>query len=161
MDFEEMLAEHRQAVERFVKFRLPSPADAEEILQDVFVTAYHKREQLKNPAAFKPWLLSIARSKCHDYFRDRAGKMEIPLDDLMENTLSYGRFGLTHQDTVQDALMHLGNQDQQILYLFFWRQWPPEGNCGAAANSPGHGEKPAAYGQNAFQNPVHGNDGNG
>lgn len=124
MDFEEMLAEHRQAVERFVKFRLPSPADAEDILQDVFVTAYHKREQLKNPAAFKPWLLSIARSKCHDYFRDRAGKMEIPLDDLMENTLSYGRFGLTHQDTVQDALMHLGNQDQQILYLFFWRQWP-------------------------------------
>lgn len=124
VDFEEMLAEHRQAVERFVKFRLPSPADAEDILQDVFVTAYHKREQLKNPAAFKPWLLSIARSKCHDYFRDRAGKMEIPLDDLMENTLSYGRFGLTHQDTVQDALMHLGNQDQQILYLFFWRQWP-------------------------------------
>ena len=124
MDFEAMLAEHRQAAERLVKFRLSSLPDAEDILQDVFETAYRKRDQLKNPAAFKPWLLSIARSKCLDYFRERARKMEIPLEDLTENTLSCGRFGLTSQDAVQDVLLRLCNQDQQILYLFFWKQWP-------------------------------------
>ena len=33
--FEKLLAEHRAAIERFVKFKLPSASDADDILQEV------------------------------------------------------------------------------------------------------------------------------
>ena len=36
--FEQLLEENKSAVERYVRFRLPSQADADDILQDVFVT---------------------------------------------------------------------------------------------------------------------------
>lgn len=70
--FDELLSQHRLSAERYVHFRLSSKADADDVLQEVYLTAYRRFDQLKNPAAFKAWLISIARSKCSDYFRDRA-----------------------------------------------------------------------------------------
>ena len=66
--FEELLEKERVSVGRFVKFRIPVQEDAEDVLQEVFLTAYQKFSQLKNRSAFKAWLLSIARNKCNDYF---------------------------------------------------------------------------------------------
>ena len=66
MDFEQLLAEHRTSAERYVRFRLSSRSDADDVLQEVFLTAYHRFDQLKNKEAFKAWLISIARSKCSD-----------------------------------------------------------------------------------------------
>ena len=36
--FEQLLGENKAAVERYVKFRLPSAADADDVLQEVCVT---------------------------------------------------------------------------------------------------------------------------
>ena len=63
--FEMLLEEHRAAVERFVRFRLPSKPDADDTLQEVYIAAYQKFAQLKNRDAFKAWLLAIARNKCN------------------------------------------------------------------------------------------------
>ena len=41
-EFEVLLAKYYTALERFVKFRLPSAAEAEDVLQEVSVTAYKK-----------------------------------------------------------------------------------------------------------------------
>lgn len=122
--FEELLAEHQTAVERFVKFRLSSKFDAEDVLQDVYTTAFCKFDQLKNIAAFKPWIISIARNKCNDYFREQAKRLEIPMDLALERTLSYSRYGIMESSAVQDALEQLSDKDQQILYLYFWKQLP-------------------------------------
>lgn len=37
-EFESLLAANRTAVERFVRFRLRSQADADDVLQDVYLT---------------------------------------------------------------------------------------------------------------------------
>ena len=39
-NFEKLLCENQLAVERFVKFRIPNILDAEDILQEVFFTAF-------------------------------------------------------------------------------------------------------------------------
>ena len=67
-DFEPRLREVRPAVERFVKFRVPA-SDAEDLIQEICLTAYLKYGQLKNQEAFKAWILRIARNMCTDYFR--------------------------------------------------------------------------------------------
>lgn len=122
--FEELLNANRRAVEQFVKFRLTTLSDADDVLQEVYLTAYQKFHQLKNTDSFKPWIISIARNKCNDYFRHIAGQMELPVEDLTEKELSYGRHGITETDTVRETLSLLADKDKQILYLYFWKELP-------------------------------------
>ena len=82
--FENLLEAERISVERFVRFRISSKADADDVLQDIFLTAYQKFPQLKKMDAFKAWIISIARNKCNDYFRKKATQYEIPIDELNE-----------------------------------------------------------------------------
>lgn len=122
--FEELLEKERVSVGRFVKFRIPVQEDAEDVLQEVFLTAYQKISQLKNRGAFKAWLLSIARNKCNDYFRRKAGQFEIPLDMLSEKETADSRYGITEEVGVKETISLLGDKDRQILYLFFWKEMP-------------------------------------
>ena len=122
--FEKLLQPCRGAVERYVKYRLPNYADAEDVLQEIYLTAYQKLEQLRAESAFKPWLLSIARNACNEYFRRQAKAMEVPLEEVPEGNLAYGRMGLTLSDTVEDAMTRLSEREQQLLYLYYWQQLP-------------------------------------
>lgn len=123
-DFEALLDESRLPVERYVRFRLSSRADADDVLQEVFLTACQKFPQLKDRAAFKAWIISIARNKCHDYFRRKAAQPEIPLDGLTERELTDGRQGPAEVYTVRETLSQLSGKDREILYLYFWKELP-------------------------------------
>ena len=61
-EFEQLLATNRLSVERFVRFRIGSRADAEDVLQDVYLTAFQNFGQLKANDRFKAWIISIARN---------------------------------------------------------------------------------------------------
>lgn len=122
--FEKLLDAERVSVERFVRFRISSRADADDVLQEAFLTAYQKFPQLKNKASFKAWIISIARNKCNDYFRRKAAQFEIPIDDLSEKELSGSRYGISEVYTVRETLSLLGDKDKQILYLYFWKELP-------------------------------------
>lgn len=123
-DFETLLSQERGPVERFVRFRLPSQADADDVLQEVYLTAFRKFGQLKDPSAFRTWLLTIARNKCNDYFREKARSLEIPIDAISESVLAYSRTGLRETSAVRETLGLLGDKDKQILYLYFWKELP-------------------------------------
>lgn len=123
-DFETLLAMHRPSVERYVKFRLPSAADADDVLQEIYLAAFLGFPALKSPDIFHAWLIGIARNKCADYFRRQAKQKELPLDSVPEAELSVGRCGLTFVENVRETVQQLKSHDQQILYLYFWRELP-------------------------------------
>ena len=123
-EFEKLLAEVSSGVERFVRYRLPSQADADDVLQEIYLSAYRKFSGLKNKDAFKPWIISIARNKCNDYFRAKAAQMEISIEELSQQELSAGRLGISVVHTVRETLDRLGDKDKQILYLYFWKELP-------------------------------------
>lgn len=79
--FEKLLEAERVSVERFVRFRLNFQADADDVLQEVYLTAYQKFPQLNKKDS---WIISIARNKCTDYFRKKAIQYEIPIDEISE-----------------------------------------------------------------------------
>ena len=123
-EFEKLLAEVSSGVERLVRYRLPSQTDADDVLQEVYLSAYRKFPQLKNKDAFKTWIISIARNKCNDYFRAKAAQMEISIEELSQQELSAGRLGISVVHTVRETLDRLGDKDKQILYLYFWKELP-------------------------------------
>ncbi len=124
--FISLLQRERPAIERFVRFRIHSYADAEDILQDVYTTAFERFSSLKNREAFKAWLISIARNKCNDYFRKKSAQLEIPIEVLSEKELFVSRFGLNEVSSVRETLELLGERDKQILYLFYWKGLPQQ-----------------------------------
>ena len=123
-EFEKLLRDVNRGLERFVRYRLPSQTDADDVLQEVYLSAYRKFDRLKNKEAFKPWIISIARNKCNDYFRAKAAQMEISIEELSQQELSTGRLGISVVHTVRETLDRLGDKDKQILYLYFWKELP-------------------------------------
>lgn len=113
-EFEKLLVAERVSVERFVKFRLNVKADADDVLQEVFFAAYKKFPQLKNKNAFKAWIISIARNKCNDYFRKKATRHEIPIDEITASELSDSRYGVSLATTVRETLDLLCDKNKQI-----------------------------------------------
>lgn len=123
-EFEDLLEKERISVERFVRYRINAKADADDVLQEVFFTAYQRFSQLKNKDAFKAWIISIARNKCNDYFRKKAVQYEIPIDEMTEKELLDGRYGISVGNIVIETLDLLGDKDKQMLYLYFWKEMP-------------------------------------
>lgn len=74
--FELFLEAERMSVERFVRFRINTKADADDVLQEVYLAACQKFPQLKSKESFKAWIIRIARNKCNDYFRKKATHYE-------------------------------------------------------------------------------------
>ena len=122
--FEQQLEAVRPGLERYVRYRIPSQADADDVLQETCFTAYRKYDQLKKPEAFRPWIISIARNKCSDYFRAKATQLEISIEELTRKELAVSRRGIAVVETVRETLDLLGSQDKQILYLFYWKEMP-------------------------------------
>lgn len=110
--FEELLAAEKVTVERFVRFRLHSKTDADDVLQEIYLTAYQKFSQLKQKDAFKAWILSIARNKCNDYFRKMAIQPEMPLEELQEKEWTVDRHGIAEIYNVRETLELLTDKDK-------------------------------------------------
>ena len=92
-------------------------ADAEDVLQNVWVTAYERFSQLRSEDSFKPWILAIARNQCADAYRKKARNLEIPLDAMEEDRLTCGRLGIMHATKTTDVMEKLSDMDQRMLYL--------------------------------------------
>lgn len=124
--FEELLGESINAVERFVKFKISNYADAEDVLQDVLITAYQSFDRLESKASFKPWIIGIARNKCADYYRKKAKQTEISIELLSESALTVGNRGISVHTVVSDTIEKLGARDKQILYLYYFKELPQD-----------------------------------
>ena len=125
-EFESLLKEHFLPLQRYVRYKISNRHDAEDILQEVCLTASQSFETLKDKGVFKAWLIGIAGHKCTDYYRRKARDMEIPLESLSESALGVGRCGITAQNVVRETLDALGDREKQILYLYYFRDLPQD-----------------------------------
>jgi RNA polymerase sigma-70 factor (ECF subfamily) len=74
----EAISEHMGPVLRWLRQRSPDDATADDLLQEVLVRAYTKRDQLNDQAAMAGWLRRIAYSVWVD--AHRRTKPTVPLD---------------------------------------------------------------------------------
>jgi len=75
--FGELYVRYARMVHGILLSRVP-PADAEDMVQDVFISAMRQLRGLRTAEAFPGWLAAIARNRAMDYFR---GSRDLPLDE--------------------------------------------------------------------------------
>ena len=116
--FEELLKENEKRVSTYVRYRVSSLEDSKDILQEVFLSAFKKFDELKSEEAFPGWLMAIARNKINDYYRE--GKQDdLPFDE----TVAYPSMSInrTVYDSVYQTLRKLNDDEKRILYMYYWQ----------------------------------------
>jgi RNA polymerase sigma-70 factor (ECF subfamily) len=88
--FEELYAKYVPVVHAILLGRLP-PADADDVAQNVFITAYTKLQSLREPAAFAGWIVRSARNAAEDHRR------------TMSETVELHDAYVTHETQAEDA----------------------------------------------------------
>lgn len=68
-----------QALHAFIRRRVDSPEDADEILQDTMMRVHRAASAGRAGAALRPWLYGIARNAVIDHYRARAAR-GVPVD---------------------------------------------------------------------------------
>jgi RNA polymerase sigma-70 factor (ECF subfamily) len=66
--FEELYHRYARLVHAIILARVPV-SDADDLVQDVFVSAYRKLPSLRTPEAFRGWLAAIARNRATEFHR--------------------------------------------------------------------------------------------
>jgi RNA polymerase sigma factor (sigma-70 family) len=81
--FEELFSRYRSRITGYVLGMVRDHARAEDITQEVFLSALRRLRDSERPIAFKPWIYEIARNACIDEFRrtKRASEVSLNADD--------------------------------------------------------------------------------
>ncbi|MBQ8432826.1 MAG: RNA polymerase sigma factor [Clostridia bacterium] len=113
-------------LQRFVHYKVSNYSDAEDLVQEICLTATQRFETLKDPTAFKAWLFRIAVNHCNDYFRKKAKALTLSYEELPEAALAEGGTDRVTQSAVYDTVCALGEREQQILFLYFYEELSQE-----------------------------------
>jgi RNA polymerase sigma-70 factor (ECF subfamily) len=99
--FEEVYRAHSRRLYGVAVRMLGNPADAEDMLQEIFLAAHRKMESFRGDSALGTWLYRLAVNLCLDYLRSRTGRaihLTEALDD--EPALPDGASGRLAASTV-------------------------------------------------------------
>jgi RNA polymerase sigma-70 factor (ECF subfamily) len=82
--FEELYRTHAGRLFSVACRLVGNPTDAEDLLQEIFLTAHRKLDGFRGESSLGTWLYRLATNQCLDYLRSRAartGQMTDALDD--------------------------------------------------------------------------------
>src|SRR5437762_8172568 len=80
--FEELYRAHAGRLFSVACRMLGNPADAEDLLQEIFLSAHRKLDSFRGEAALGTWLYRLATNQCLDYLRSRAARTNQVTDTL-------------------------------------------------------------------------------
>ncbi len=78
--FEALYERYRERIFAFILSRVHDHGRAEDIAQDVFISALRRLRAGDQEIAFKPWIYEIAKNACIDEFRRGSRSREVPLE---------------------------------------------------------------------------------
>ena len=78
--FEQLYERYQRRIHAYVLGMVKDHGRAEDVTQEVFVSALRRMRETERPIAFKPWIYEIAKNACIDQFRRSKRAEEISFD---------------------------------------------------------------------------------
>lgn len=129
--FERLYRDHFRAVFAYVLRRAGAPADAPDLVADVFTVAWRRLDQVPPPPDDRPWLYGVARRVVaqHNRSRFRRGRLLLRLGSLAPGTgsatdhVGTDRWaGPSAEERVAVAVAALRPADRELLHLVAWER---------------------------------------
>ena len=122
-DFNDLIDQYHRVVYQYAYRLSGNQADAEDLSQQVFLQAYQKIGQLKDPGKIKSWLLSIVRNSYFKLGRRRrpvaASTVEINVDKIPAND---NALDAIDSESLQIGLDQLDESQRVIVTLYYFEQ---------------------------------------
>ncbi len=77
--FEQLYSRYGERISAYIHGMVGDHGRAEDITQDVFISALRRMRDSDRPIAFKPWIYEIAKNACIDDFRRTRRAREVPI----------------------------------------------------------------------------------
>jgi RNA polymerase sigma factor (sigma-70 family) len=88
--FEELYARYGERISIFIRGRIRDHGRAEDVAQEVFISALRRLRSSEQSIAFKPWIYEIAKNACIDEHRRSQRSREVSLDADAELSGGHG-----------------------------------------------------------------------
>lgn len=121
IDKEKIYRDYHGKVFGYIRSKINSVQDAEDITADVFVKAFKKLDSFdESKASLSTWIYTITRNTLTDYFRTRKVLAEIPEtledDSSVENDVCNAEI----LESLANALDTLDERERDIIILRFY-----------------------------------------
>jgi RNA polymerase sigma factor (sigma-70 family) len=93
--FERLYHRYHRRISAYIFGMVHDHGRAEDLTQEVFVSALRRMRQTDRPIAFKPWVYEIAKNACIDQFRRTSRTEEVSID-AEDGALAPGDHGKLH-----------------------------------------------------------------
>jgi RNA polymerase sigma-70 factor, ECF subfamily len=102
----------------FVRTKINSEHDAEEITQEIFINCLKHLPLFRGNASIKTWMIGIARHEVADYYRKKYAKkaiLALPMSEL----LSEAHIGDAHDvsEKVRSVIQSMSQHNRELLLL--------------------------------------------
>src|ERR1041384_4568798 len=115
--FETLYQRYQRRIQAYVFGMVKDHQRAEDVTQEVFVSALRRSRATERPIAFKPWIYEIAKNACIDQFRRSKRAEEISFD--ADEGLAPGDYGrLVSREPVPDAAVAAKQQLDPLCGAF-------------------------------------------
>lgn len=115
--FEALYQRYCRRIHAYVLGMVKDHGRAEDVTQEVFVSALRRMRATERPIAFKPWIYEIAKNACIDQFRRSKRTEEVSMDagDALAPS-DYGR--LVSAEPVPDAALEVKQELNDLCGAF-------------------------------------------
>ena len=112
--FDRVYETYGPSLYRFCLLQMKNPADAEDVLQDVFVKRLYQAPRFKSPEHERSWLYRVALNLCRDEWRRRR-RSELPLEAAAGVSLPLAELSLL------DQVSNLPEKQRTVLPLHYYQ----------------------------------------
>lgn len=124
--FEDLVQDHAREIQLFLYKLCGNHHDAEELAQDVFIKAYRKLDTLREPAATRRWLYTIAVNHFNDWIKPRrrsavravGGIDDYDISTASDDQPSKQAAAIEFSAWLNECILGLPDRQRTVLLLF-------------------------------------------
>ncbi len=121
MEIEEIYRNYHDKVYSYIRSRVNSAEDAEDICSNVFLKIQTRSEEYeKDKGAVSTWIYAITKNAVIDYYRVHRISEELPEEIVSDDELDRD---LLQKETLQElseALGHLSEEERDVIILHYY-----------------------------------------
>ena len=113
---ERIIRQYSDMIYRIAVHNCRNAADAEDIMQDVFMDLLTKCPCRDDPAHLKAWLIRVTINKCRSLHRQAWYRKSVPLEECAE-------LAQPEQSSVMEEIWQLPETMRNVIYLYYYEDF--------------------------------------